>query len=162
MATDKRPFFIECLGGRRGVGYWIQYAGLEQLSVAWPDAPATRHTSGDVQRYGFKLRPIGEVGEQAGADTNIPETESDRDVHQGEEGLEQVVPSPADTPDSSPSVARTWQARSSEAEAIRAFFLEHGTELSNSEVIEALDQQGYQVRSSQVQRERKKQLASSE
>ncbi len=47
-------------------------------------------------------------------------------------------------------------ARISEAEAIRQYLSKHGIELPNSDVISGLMALGYEVNTSQIQRERKR------
>lgn len=140
MGLEHSQFVIERMDGIVGLGYWIQFAGLEQLSVSWPDGPATRHTADDVQRRGYSVRRLRMI-----------DSGSDREVHQGEESSELVVPNHVDTLNSSPSVART-----SEAEAIRQYLTQHGIDLPNSDVINGLATLGYEVNASQIQRERKK------
>ena len=141
MVAEQSQFVVERMDGTVGLGHWIHFAGLEQLSVSWPDSPATRHTADDVQRRGYSVRRLRMI------DSN----RNDSEVHQGEESSELVVPNHEDTLNSSPSVART-----SEAEAIRQHLAKHGIDLPNSDVISGLATLGYEVNASQIQRERKK------
>lgn len=140
MGLEQSQFVVERMDGIVGLGHWIRFAGLEQLSVSWPDGPATRHTADDVQRRGYSVRRLRMIG-----------SGSDREVHQGEESRELVVPNHVDTLNSSPSVART-----SEAEAIRQYLAKHGIEQPNGDVISGLAAIGYEVNASQIQRERKR------
>ncbi len=141
MVDEQSQFVVERMDGVVGLGHWIHFAGLKQLSVSWPDIPATRHTADDVQRRGYSVRRM----------RMIASDQSDNEVHQGEESSELVVPNHVDTLNSSPSVART-----SEAEAIRQYLAKHGIEQPNSDVISGLAALGYEVNASQIQRERKK------
>ena len=141
MVTEPSRLVVERLDGSVGLGHWIEFAGLRQLSVSWPEEPATRHLADDVQRRGFRLRCF----------TLSELRASTREVHQGDESLEKVVPNQVDTPSSSPSVARV-----SEAAAIRQYLAEHGADTPSSDVISGLAALGYDVQAAQVQREKKK------
>jgi hypothetical protein len=141
MVAEQSQFVVERMDGIVGLGHWIHFAGLEQLSVSWPDITATRHTADDVQRRGYSVRRLRMI------DSN----QRDNEVHQGEESSELVVPNHEDTLNSSPSVARI-----SETEAIRQYLAKHGIEQPNSDVISGLATMGYEVNASQIQRERKR------
>jgi hypothetical protein len=62
-----------------GVGYWIVWAGLDQASVSWPDAPANRYTQMQFDRG--DVEDLGELQE-------IPEPLNAEQVHAM--GLQQV------------------------------------------------------------------------
>lgn len=112
--------------GVQGVGFKIEYSGVVQHSVAWPDRPAERYKDDELARHHivtFKGKsPVDE-------DRESSETS-------GEDDGAPVAPM-------------------TEAEAIR-MYLTDNPDAANAEVIETLAHQGFAVTSSQVSRQRKK------
>jgi len=47
--------FRRLTDGVEGFGYWIEWSGIQQASVAWPDGASTRHPEND-----FELKKIEE------------------------------------------------------------------------------------------------------
>ncbi len=57
-----------------GVGFYIDWAGLRQASIAWPDGPPTRHTDTE-----FELGHYVDIGEVASAPTYQPPSNPEDD-----------------------------------------------------------------------------------
>lgn len=136
-----------------GVGFQIEHGGRSQHSVAWPDRPAQRFTSDELERLGISCdleaedppqAVEGDAGEQQGkpvdpadlpqpaADTDPPEDPTETDEEPDQQDAEPVT----------------------EAEAIRKK-LEETPKATNKEIVEALAADGIKVSSSQVSRQKK-------
>lgn len=111
--------------GVLGVGFEIEFGGLPQLSIAWPDGPATRHTLTEAQRLKIEISDLPEDDHANSEPTSPPE----------------------------PNAPASPAEDLSEADAIRTYLAEN-PQATNKSVVAALKKHGIEITSSQVSRYR--------
>jgi hypothetical protein len=139
----------------------MEYAGVQQVSVAWPDCEARRYLADDLARNGveevFPLTaeiPLGAVQWPCPPELADITIEPDGTVTPAP-GLE-IVP---DGDGGAIVVPEQPEPNTfTESQAIRDYLKEHGTDVTNKSVVAALKEKGVSVVSSQVT-EIKKELA---
>ena len=161
-----------------GVGYALMFAGVQQMSVAWPDCEAKRYIANDLGRHGVeevipvdqleKWRPdeddqvepltISELEKL----TSDPAPEigptgqgSDADqtgIGQGSDSQSDAQTSEATEQTNGPTDQTSEAPPISEAQHIRNYLAEHGSGTANKVVVAALKAQGVNVTGSQVAR----------
>lgn len=125
-----------------GCGFVIEFAGKPQHSVSWPDRVSFRYTEEGLERAGIACSsPCGEPVSEPVAAIVAPEPAAESN------------PEPPAS-DAAEDVTQEVDA-ASEAGAIREY-LAANPEATNKQVIAALAEQGVQIQSSQVTREKKK------
>lgn len=138
-----------------GVGFEIQWAGKPQHSVSWPDRPSFRYTDQGLERAGISV----EYGEGLAPVTEPAEASEPEAVATPEPTPVVTEPTPVVTETAEEATAEaeeaTAETETSEAQSIRDY-LAANPEAANKDVITALAEQGIQIQSSQVTRERKK------
>lgn len=157
------------IDGVIGVGFVIDFAGKAQHSIAWPDRPAERMMSDELETWGIKTGQVGLT--QDGCPEPCCEPEQERPaVNDSVEDVSQEEPAVAEA--SADAIADSeseqeqeqpafvFDADGTEAGNIRSY-LTAFPEATNQEVIRELNSHGMEVSSSQVsyQRNRLAELA---
>lgn len=151
-----------------GCGFYGEFGGLWQHSIAWPDQSATRMRHEDLQERQIAIKdlavvPFGkrdliDMADQPGEAYAVgKDIAADQKSHPLEDWIEEE-PYPADhTPAAdlpAPEDASPFDASTSEAANIRTA-LALFPDATNKEIIEMLNREKIEIASSQVTRERK-------
>lgn len=186
MEQTKHRTFRRVVDNVLGVGFQMQYAGVEQISIAWPDCEARRYLADDLERNGVEELPhlaaIGgpwiathaidagqlcvlngnEITPVAPQRKRTSSIAIEPDITIEPDGT--VVPTPGleVVPDGDGGAIVVPEQPEpntfTESQAIRDYLAEHGTDVTNKSVVAALKEKGVSVVSSQVT-EIKKELA---
>jgi hypothetical protein len=148
-----------------GCGFYGEFGGLWQHSIAWPDQSATRMRFEDLEERQIDVKQVAVVGigdrdliDMANAPARGYETKSQKPV-EAEVEATIVESAPVDPP--APEDAAPFDPSTSEAENIRrAIALD--PDATNKDIISLLNSHGIDVSSSQVTRERRAIKAASE
>lgn len=160
--------------GVDGAGYQIHHAGKPQISIAWADRPAERFTEDELARLKIRRmktaetnsdgkpaetvtkKTVDELYDEKPAVSDQPVDDLPTTAGESQENVEttgvpeQTTGAPEDETTEAPATEPV-----SEAEAIRQYLAEHPN-AGNKDVVAALAEQGIEVGSSQVSREKRK------
>jgi hypothetical protein len=150
--------------GNVGIGFMIEWAGLQMASIAWETKPATRHTLDEFERG--MVEDLGELVECVSDPENVNSKayvdgmrKDFERLLQENERLKVILGSAPTVPEDQPSEAQPEnsdpQPEKSEAQHIRDY-LAANPEASNSQAIDHLATIGVNVHGSQIATQRKK------
>lgn len=136
-----------------GVGFFIEFAGLRQASISWPDRVSSRHTEDE-----FTRGTIVDVTDAMDPRPELPTLEPVAEpgpADEIDEPDESNPPEPVEPPLDVPVEPVDEIPKKSEAEHIREYITAN-PEASNAQVIEHLATISVDVTSSQIAYQRKK------
>lgn len=132
-----------------GCGYVIEWGGMKQHSVAWPDRPAERFRDEDLIERGIEVRQVVDAHSEPFPLESAPAEPLPLEEPTAEESPLDPIPEPVE-----PVSITPFDASLTEAENIR-IALEDNPEATNRQVIDRLHAVGINVSSSQISRERR-------
>ncbi|MCC7334433.1 MAG: hypothetical protein IT422_05035 [Pirellulaceae bacterium] len=140
---SKHEQFRRVLDGVIGVGFVQTHTGMATAAIAWPDREPSRYLYCDLDGYGVEHILDALHAPEAVERQTEPE-QSGQDLGGGEGTTYQGPESESETEAEQPT------AEQSEADIIGEYLLEHGLEVTNKSVIDALRAKNVIVQSGQV------------
>ncbi len=153
---SSHELFRRTLDGVVGVGFVQTHTGNPVAAVAWPDTEPKRYLMTDLEGYGVEHvldeshAQIMDFADLHASDESHAVNADDPSGLQGVDATDVVVDEVSGEQGDAETDETDEKAALSEADQIGEYLLEHGLDVTNRSVIEALREKGVVVQSGQV------------